>query len=148
MDDWSSWIVWFNLIQWLFKNGTEHVEWNQNIPTEIYLKNPERTKIWNEMKIVLFCSVFWIGMKCFDHSGWNGTELTTFLAKTYWIRILSFTLCCLHAYVILWINNINIIIAFMDDWSSWIVCNSANSSKHIQQVEHQQLGHHQSNFLR
>jgi hypothetical protein len=35
----------FNLIQWLFKTGTEHVEWNWNISVEIEPKNLERTEI-------------------------------------------------------------------------------------------------------
>ena len=35
------------------------------------------------MKFVLFCFVFWIGIECFDHSGWNETELTT-LVWTAW----------------------------------------------------------------
>jgi hypothetical protein len=29
------------------------------------------------MKIVLFCSMFWIGIECFDHFKRNETELTT-----------------------------------------------------------------------
>jgi hypothetical protein len=33
----------FNLIQKLFKYEMEHIKWNQNILTEIYSKNTERT---------------------------------------------------------------------------------------------------------
>ena len=32
----------------------------------------DRDLKWDEI-----CSVFWIGMECFGHSGQNGTELTT-----------------------------------------------------------------------
>jgi len=39
------------------------------------------------MKIVLFCSVIWIGMECFGYSGQNEMELTT-LAVTVLISVI------------------------------------------------------------
>jgi hypothetical protein len=49
---------------------------NRNETCGMKPKNPERTGIWNEMKIVWFCSVFWIGMKSFCYSKQNKMKLT------------------------------------------------------------------------
>ena len=61
----------FNLIQWLFNPGTEHVKWNQNIPLEIYLENLERIKIWNKMKIIPFFELVWNVLAILDETEWN-----------------------------------------------------------------------------
>jgi len=62
-----------SLTQWLWPE-TKHIELDRNVPVEIWPENPEQTEILNEVKIIPFCFVFWIGTRC---SGRNRTELTT-----------------------------------------------------------------------
>jgi hypothetical protein len=40
----------------------------------------EKSRTDRDLKWDEICSIFWIGMKCFSHSGRNGTELTTLKA--------------------------------------------------------------------
>jgi len=46
----------------------------------------EKSGMDQDLKWDKICSVFWIGMECFDHFRRNGTELTTYLKiKRLWI---------------------------------------------------------------
>jgi hypothetical protein len=44
----------------------------------------EKSRTDRDLKWDEICSVFWIGMECFGHSGWNETELTTLVRN--WLR--------------------------------------------------------------
>jgi hypothetical protein len=59
-----------------FQAQNRTCEMKSDIPVEIYPENQNGSRF--EMRWKLFCSVFWIGMKCFSHFGRNETKLTTY----------------------------------------------------------------------
>ena len=74
--------VQFDLMAFQERNGTcemkpERSGWNL----------AEKSGMNRDLKWDEICSIFWIGMEYFGHSGWNGTKLTTLFIIAHTIVI-------------------------------------------------------------